>query len=173
MSYVADTLSNLIHQTAGLSEKQIFGFLREFCNFNVAYLAVVIKVIQNISDHVFKCGGGRKSGTLQNIGGHVCVKATDPQSVLSEQSTHARNKRRGCTVPHGVGGDIGVDVYDDLFKSFTCDSDACVVAGRNHRNHVQIHRGGNDTSMVMVGMIAGKFGATGDGKDGQIPVVSV
>ena len=58
---------DLVHQATGLSEKFILRKLRDFCNLGVVNGAVVIKIIQNIADHILKSGGGGKAGALEHI----------------------------------------------------------------------------------------------------------
>ena len=66
-NYTADSASHLIHKSAGLTEKYVFGVLRDHSDLNVVDLAVIVGVVEDISNHILKCGGGRKSRALEDV----------------------------------------------------------------------------------------------------------
>ena len=53
----ADSAGSLVHKSAGFTEVYVFGVLRHLRDFDVGDFAVVVEVVEDISDHYFKSGG--------------------------------------------------------------------------------------------------------------------
>ena len=146
-----------IHQTAGLAEEAVLGVLRQFRDFHVADLAVVVNVVENVSDHVLERGGRGDARAFEHVGGGVSVKAADRQSLLAEARDHAGNQRIGFFVPRGVGRVVNAEVHNVLGEALALDPDDRACRGGGDRNDVEVDGGGDHATVVMVGVVAGKL----------------
>ena len=150
----ANCASDLIHKSAGLTEEDVLGILRELCDFNVIDLSVVIEVAEYVSYHILKSGGRGKSRAFENVGGGVSVKAADSVAFLKEARAHTCDDRRGRAEFCLVGCCVCLKINYVLREALALDADNAVLASRCYRDDIEVNRRRNYASVVVVCVVA-------------------
>ena len=162
----------MVHEAAGLAKVDIFRVLGVFGDFHSVHRTAVVGVAQDRAHQHFKGSGRRKAGTLEHIGGGVGVQSPDFVALLNKTGGHAADQGDGFVVLLGlyfqVAGFDGVHLV-----AFGFDADQAAVIGGDHGDDIQIDAGGDNPAVVVVGVVAGDFGAAGSGEKSQVFAVAV
>ena len=169
----ADGAGNLIHQSAGLAEELILRILCEHCNLHRGNFSVIVEMVQDISDHVLKCGGRGKSASFEHAGSRVGIKAADFVSVFDKSGCHAGNDGIRVTEPCGVRRIVTHEVHHVFRKALRLDADGASPDGRNDGDNIKINGSGDHAAVVMVGVIARKLTAPRNRIQGDFTVRAV
>ena len=164
---------HLIHQTAGLAEELVFGELGDLGDRHLVHLAVVVQVGLNGTHHILKGGRGGQTRTLENAGHGAGIKTADGVAVVHKAAANACDEGGRGTKLGLVGLRIVCKGHYILVKALALEADDAVVAGRGYGQHVQADGGGDDTTVVVVGMVARKLASARHGKEGHLAVGAV
>ena len=96
--HAAQGACHLIHQPAGLAEKNVFRILADLGDGNRGFLSPGKKGVDDIAQQHLKGGGAGQPGAFQHAGGCIGVKAFHRIPQLHEP---------GCHAPDQGGGGVG------------------------------------------------------------------
>ena len=145
---------HLIHKAAGLAEEPVLGVLGDLGEGHLVHTALVVEVGEDGADHVLEGGGGGQARALEDGGHGAGVKAAHGVAVIGKALAHARDEGGGGTELGLVGLSVDGDIHHVLVKALALEADDAVCAGRGHGQHVQADGGGDDTAVVVVGVVA-------------------
>ena len=90
--YIAHRAGHLIHKAAGLAEVHVFRVLAYLRYLDVGKLPAAVELVEYAPDqHFVGCGGG-KSGSGEDFGLHLSVKASDIVTELRDAGRDAPYK---------------------------------------------------------------------------------
>ena len=168
-----DGACHLIHQSTGLAEEGVLRVLRHFGDFHVVYGAAIEHMRENSADHVLKGGGGGKSRAFEHGRGGVGVKTARQKSSVGKGVSHACDDGRRGGKFRRIRCGIAVKCYHILRKTLALDAHCLPVCLGGNGDDVQIDRGGDNTAVVVVGVVAGKLAAPRHGEEGKLPIGAV
>ena len=160
----AHRAGRLVHQAAGLAEKDVLGILADLRDADLAEFVHVIIVVFAAEDRRDADLEGRRAGqagTAQHVAGGAGVKAAHLAAVIEDTHRHAADQGGGVfSLPRLRGTDAQVHIAD-LFKTLGLDAHDVVLIGGDHRHDVQVDRTGQHDAVVVVGVVAADLGAAG------------
>ena len=144
----------------------------DFGDFDIVNRTFIIQIVQDRSNHIFKCGGGRKAGTAENVGGCISDKAADFQTVLHKAVANAANQRGGSSRVSELGGELfsGNDVFGE---TGALDADHRLVRFFDDGDNIEVDGSGKNFAVVVVCVISADLATSRDGKDGKLIGFSV
>ena len=87
-------------------------------------------------------------------------------SVFHKTVADAADKRRGFSFFRFDGGKLA-DIHHILGEAGALDSNDAVVCFGRYGDDVEVDGGGKHFAVIVVGVVAADFAASGDGKDGK------
>ena len=157
----------LIHQPAGLAEKFVFGIFAGMGKLHCRNAAAVVQFGKDSAAHYLERRGGGKPGAGHHLACRAGCKAADRKPVFAEIIGDTRNNRAGAALAHGGGirrGDINNILAVALAFHFHNGAGYCGGNG----DYIYIHASGKHHAVIVVGMVAGKLCAPGNGKQYRI-----
>ena len=154
---------SLIHQAAGLAEEHILSILADHGDLRGGDPAVEEQVVQNGADEHLVSGGGRKTGTGQNGRLAVSVEALHLTAQLHKPGGHASDQRSGA-VDLAFLGDKDLQIHFAHRIALGLNADHIGAVETDGGLGIQIHRGGQDTAPLVVGVVAADLSAAGGGE---------
>ena len=172
-NYAAHRTGNLIHKSARFAEKYVLCVLRVLRDLNVIHRAVVIHMIEDISYHILKRRRGRKPRAFKDVGHRISVKSADRMSVFRKGITHTRDKRRRRSEFRFIRRGILSKIYAVLGKALALYPNHRVLSCRCYGDYIKIDRRGDNTAVVMVGVISRKLTSSRYREQGYLPLLTV
>ena len=164
---------HLIHEAAGLAEEPVLGVLGDFGEGDLVHPALIVEVGEDGADHVLEGGGGGQTRALEDGGHGAGVKAAHGVAVVGKALAHARDEGGRGAEPSGIRLIVSCDLHGILAEALAPEADDPVGAGGGHGQDVQADGGGDNTAVVMVGVVARQLTAAGHGKETHLTVGAV
>ena len=147
---------HLVHQAAGLAKVDILGILTDLSDLDGRKLVLKEQVVENGSEEDLEGCGAAQSGTGQNIGSDLGIKALELGTVIPEGGSHAANQCRSRTKLFGPDGEI-IQVNLECRIALGLNIDTIGTIEPNLCSGFQIHSRCQNTAMLMVGVITADF----------------
>ena len=163
----------LIHETAGLAKELVLGVLGDLGEGDLVHTALVVEVGEDGADHILKGGGGGQTRALEDGGHGAGVKAAHGVAVIDKASANACNEGGGGAELGRVRLIIGSDLHGILAEALAPEADDTIGAGGGHSQDIQADGGGDDTAVVVVGVVARQLTAAGHGEETHLTVGAV
>ena len=148
---------SLIHQAAGFAEEHVLGVLADHGNLRLGNLAVKEQVVDDGTDQHFKSSGGAEAGAGQNGGLHIGIKTAHGTTQFCKPGSNATDQSGGRVDFVSLGGQfLQVHFADGITLGQNTDGVGAVDTDSSHG--IQIHRSGQNTATLMVGVVTADFG---------------
>ena len=168
----AHRTGRLVHQPTGLSKVHVFCVLADLSNGKRAFLSLAEQFIDDGPYKHFKSSGRRKTGTRQNIGRRVSVKAAHCITQLLIACTDPANQSTGRIHLRGIDLLVfGVDFIPSV--TLGLDTHLGVRVQRYNSDDIQVDARRQHAPALMVGMIPANFGASRCAEDRDIAVCAI
>lgn len=154
--------SHLVHKSAGLAEMNVFGILRDLCNLDVADLALVVEVVEDVSDHILESGGRRKSRALENAGCGVSIKTAVGKAVFEKAVANTADDGAGFVKFALVYLVNPVKRNDILGEAFGLDADLARIVLYGNGDDIKAYGCGNYLAVVVVGVVSRDLTSAGN-----------
>ena len=122
---------------------------------------------ENGTEQNLERGGRGEAGAFEDIRGSVSVKSADSKPFFPESGRHPPYQRRR-TVPFLRFDGQLFQLHHVHRISLRLDADPSAGTGGSHRDHVEIHTGGQHPAVIVVGVIAADLGTSGRGEQAQV-----
>ena len=151
--------SGLVHQTTGLAEEHIFRILADLGNLSLSHSGIKEQMVDNGADQHLIGSGGRQTAAGKNGGFAVSVEALHLAAQLCKAGGHTTDQRRCGVDLLFLGGQfLHIDLAAGIALGKNADQISAVGADGSHR--IQIYRGSQHTTSLMVGVIAADLGTS-------------
>ena len=157
---VAHAGSHLIHQAAGLAKVDIFCPLADLRDLDGGDLIGHEAVVQNDADQHLEGGRGRNTAALGHVGRNVHIQTGQLGAALTERLTLAAQKGDGGVFLFLTGGQV-VKADNAQVVALALHPQLVQAVGRGGGDHINVHAAGQNTAVLVVGVVAADLGAAG------------
>jgi hypothetical protein len=145
----------------------VFSVLRNLGDLDVINLAVIIQMVEDGADHIFKCRGGGKTGAAEDIGCGVSNEAADRETVFHEAVANASDEGGGTACICEYGRELGY-VNGVLGEACALDTDGVIIGFLDNGDDVEVNGSGENLTVVVVCVVAADLTASRDGEYGKL-----